>query len=577
MGNACTNTKKRDIIVPSRIIEINKKKNSIRSPGVRKTSNSLSSTLNKNNSPVRPNSKEKTQQQYSPDFIDDAMRSTWTLRSPQYKIDVKDLGIGQFFLEAEFQEITDKFSELDKKKALANNVKWDVILVNQRKKVSHPSQDDSLYNHTDLCLAEFAAVNPKKYQKMLKKGIPARYRWSVWKNHVEIDKFYERGLYERLKGLTSRWETDIIKDLHRTFPFEPYFYSNKYEQVGQKHLFNVLKAISLYLPTVGYAQSMNFLVAFLLIVNGGNELEAFWTFISLARDHRFLVLGLFEKGFPLLEFYTFIFYELLQAENPLLHDHIKQQQIPDLLWLFKWILTIFLYSFPQKHVVRIWDFIMVRGLFSVIQVAISIVKFLEKDMLNLDTFGIDQLFRHLKGEVQKPKSQSLQDHTPATSKSHRPINKKGTVIVNHTPSNSNVDNKSITNQQMDTSEMKYEFKEFDIEHILEYAEKVPLGLEKISHFASIYTSKTEKKLPDLYEKFFTQWHFIHDNSDKLAEFQNDLDYSFMKSELHINPSSALAPTLATSDRLLKTPRDVIVDMSGTVDEDTSVLKIINLI
>jgi len=571
MGNACTTTKKKDIIVPSRIIEINKKKHSVRSPGVRGTSNSLSSTLNnKNNSPARPPSKEKTKHT-SPDLIDEVMRNTWKLRTSQYKIDIKELGIGEFFLEAEFQEITDKFSELEKKKALANNVKWDVILVNQRKKVSHPSQDDSLYNHTDLCLAEFAAVNPKKYQKMLKKGIPARYRWSVWKNHVEIDKFYERGLYERLKGLSSRWEVDIIKDLHRTFPFEPYFYSNKYEQVGQKHLFNVLKAISLYLPTVGYAQSMNFLVAFLLIVNGGNELEAFWTFISLARDHRFLVMGLFERGFPLLEFYTFIFYEILQAEHPLLHDHIKQQNIPDLLWLFKWILTIFLYSFPQKHVVRIWDFIMVRGLFSVIQIAVSIVKFLEKDMLNLDTFGIDQLFKHLKGEVRKPQSQSLQENTPAISKRH--MNKQGTVIVNHNPSNSNVDNRTITNPQMDTSEMKYEFKEFDIEHILEYAEKVPLGLEKISHFASIYTSKTEKKLPDVYEKFFTQWHFIHENPDKLADFQTELDYVFMKSELHINPTTS--PTLGN---LLKTPREreVVVDMSGTVDEDVSVLKIINL-
>jgi len=119
---------------------------------------------------------------------------------------------------------------------------------------------------------------------------------------------------------------------------------------------------------------------------------------------------------------------------------------------------------------------MVRGLFSVIQIAVSIVKFLEKDMLNLDTFGIDQLFKHLKGEVRKPQSQSLQENTPAISKRH--MNKQGTVIVNHNPSNSNVDNRTITNPQMDTSEMKYEFKEFDIEHILEYAEKVPLGLEK---------------------------------------------------------------------------------------------------
>jgi hypothetical protein len=48
-----------------------------------------------------------------------------------------------------------------------------------------------------------------------------------------------------------------------------------------------LKAISLYFPGVGYTQGMNFIVAFLLIINGGNEEEAFWSFVFLGKNIHF--------------------------------------------------------------------------------------------------------------------------------------------------------------------------------------------------------------------------------------------------------------------------------------------------
>jgi hypothetical protein len=35
---------------------------------------------------------------------------------------------------------------------------------------------------------------------------------------------------------------------------------------------------------VGYTQGMNFIAGFILLLNGGNELDAFWFFVTLARD-----------------------------------------------------------------------------------------------------------------------------------------------------------------------------------------------------------------------------------------------------------------------------------------------------
>jgi hypothetical protein len=47
---------------------------------------------------------------------------------------------------------------------------------------------------------------------------------------------------------------------------------------------NVLKAFSLYNEKVGYCQSMNFVVGFIMMLAAGNELDTFWFFSSLLKS-----------------------------------------------------------------------------------------------------------------------------------------------------------------------------------------------------------------------------------------------------------------------------------------------------
>ena len=78
---------------------------------------------------------------------------------------------------------------------------------------------------------------------------------------------------------------------------------------------NVLRAYSVYNDKVGYCQSMNFVVGFIMLINGGNEKEAFWMFAALAhttkgsRDLRIFegLRGFYKKHFPLLQLYFYQF------------------------------------------------------------------------------------------------------------------------------------------------------------------------------------------------------------------------------------------------------------------------------
>lgn len=162
---------------------------------------------------------------------------------------------------------------------------------------------------------------------------------------------------------------DIMKDLDRTFPNHPFFNNDQFGNIGQKGLMNILQAFSVYNEKVGYCQSINFVVGFILLINGGNETEAFWLFAALTKtsnirtEHPKMegLRGFYKKHFPLLQQYFYQFDHIFQEELPELFRHFQDICIPNLLWLQKWFQSLFLYSFPLGLCVRIWDNLFVYG------------------------------------------------------------------------------------------------------------------------------------------------------------------------------------------------------------------------
>jgi len=552
MGNSCTLPARDKIALPSKVILVQHKELLVRrTQSVSGNNSSLKISTKIESSPLsilkekHPNSEAMTAVD-----IDEELRPNSVCRPLVIKYDICELGIGEYFLQNEFNETKSSAKVTRGKKSLSQNeVIWDRMVVQMRPKVLSTLKEGSLFTQVDMCLKEFAYDKPKVFSKLLKDGPPMRYRWSVWKYLLNPDRFYVRDLYERFKNLSSPHENQIRKDIHRTFPNEPYFASKKYDHVGQEQLFNTLKAVSLYFPNVGYVQGMNFLMGFLLLLNGGNELEAFWVFVTLVRDHKYFMMGFFEKEFPLLEFYLYIFYHTLEEELPLVHKHLKQQQLPDQLWVFKWFLSIFLYSLPEVQVVRIWDFIMDFGLFGVVQITIAILKIHEKEILELDTVGMDCFLRHLRGESFKKKNTQLSNKSNTSQNANQSIinsqcqftpKATGQHNISHNINLNNLDfeNVSICNE---TSDFHYNFKVVNIEQVLDVAEKIPLSLEKIVFLAEGYREATNKQLPEFYYKFLTRFDtfYGYDCLEKQTKFQDDVDFYIMKSELTDKPSDEI--------------------------------------
>ncbi|KAG2129828.1 rab-GTPase-TBC domain-containing protein [Suillus bovinus] len=266
----------------------------------------------------------------------------------------------------------------------------------------------------------FAASNPQKLAKAIEKGIPDALRGMMWQLMAASKDAELENTYLSLLKESSPHEKAITRDLGRldffwisiflTFPHHNFFTDG--QGIGQEHLFNVLKAYSLYDPQVGYCQGLPFVVAVLLL-NMPDE-EAFSLLVRLM--HSYDLRGHFLPEMPKLQLR--LFDRLIEELLPVLHVHFLRQGIKSSMFCSQWFLTLFSYRFPLEIVVRIYDNCLASGIEAIF--AFSIV-LLQKNEDELLTLKFDDILAFLKNNIfDRYKIESLEsseDHITGPDKS----------------------------------------------------------------------------------------------------------------------------------------------------------------
>jgi hypothetical protein len=96
--------------------------------------------------------------------------------------------------------------------------------------------------------------------------------------------------------------------------------------------------------------------------------------------------------------YTSMFKELFREQIPELSEHFENEGIPDQLWIQKWFMSFFLYSFPLGLCIRIWDNLLSYGTRFLFNVSLSILFLLKDQLLELDFEKINEFFTILKDD-----------------------------------------------------------------------------------------------------------------------------------------------------------------------------------
>ncbi|KAK7851133.1 evi5-like protein [Quercus suber] len=210
---------------------------------------------------------------------------------------------------------------------------------------------------------------PHVVKRRIRKGIPDCLRGLVWQliSGSRDLLLMNPGVYEDFVLMqqlviyeTSASELDIIRDISRTFPSHVFFQQR--HGPGQRSLYNVLKAYSVFDRDVGYVQ----------------------------------------VGLPLVQQYLFQFDQLVREYLPKLGEHFTQEMINPSMYASQWFITVFSYSFPFHLALRIWDVFLYEGVKIVFKVGLALLKYCHDDMINLPFEKLIHALRNFPEDAMDP-------------------------------------------------------------------------------------------------------------------------------------------------------------------------------
>ncbi|EMD63805.1 hypothetical protein GGP41_005566 [Bipolaris sorokiniana] len=211
-------------------------------------------------------------------------------------------------------------------------------------------------------LFEFETKDPKVISRTWK-GIPDRWRATAWYSFLAasanadadspteeelIVSFYE--LQEEGSADDVQIDVDVPRTINRHIMFRRRY------RGGQRLLFRVLHAMSLYLPETGYVQGMASLAATLLCYYEEDR-----AFVMLVRLWQLRGMErLYEAGFEgLME--ALDDFELNWLRGGDIAQKLTDLGITSTAYGTRWYLTLFNYSLPFPAQLRVWDVFMLLG------------------------------------------------------------------------------------------------------------------------------------------------------------------------------------------------------------------------
>lgn len=239
-------------------------------------------------------------------------------------------------------------------------------------------------------------------KRRIRKGIPDCLRGLVWQliSGSRDLLLLNPSVYEQLVIYeTSASELDIIRDISRTFPSHVFFQQR--HGPGQRSLYNVLKAYSVYDRDVGYVQGMGFLAGLLLLYM--SEEDAFWLLVALLKGAVHAPMeGLYLAGLPLVQQYLFQFEQLVKEHLPKLGQHFSEEMISPSMYASQWFITVFSYSFPFSLALRIWDVFLYEGVKIVFKVGLALLRFCHDDLIKLPFEKLIHALRNFPEDAMNP-------------------------------------------------------------------------------------------------------------------------------------------------------------------------------
>ncbi|CAN6610492.1 GTPase-activating protein GYP3 [Trichomonascus vanleenenianus] len=257
-------------------------------------------------------------------------------------------------------------------------------------------KESGLYNEDEDNPVRFPPKS-EKLKRYVRKGVPAEWRGNAWfwfvKGHEQISS--HPGLYDKLCKQTHQLknnDTELIeRDLQRTFPDNIYFRGTNHEDTPLiEALRRVLTCFAVYMPKIGYCQSLNFLAGMLLLFM--DEEKAFWMLVIitqryLPRVHEVNLEGVnIEQGVLMLcmkEALPHLWDKLAVNFDGEHYDNLLSKLPPITLFTGPWFMSAFIGILPVETMLRVWDGFFFEDSKILYRVSLTILKLCEPQIAHI--------------------------------------------------------------------------------------------------------------------------------------------------------------------------------------------------
>jgi TBC1 domain family member 10 len=205
-------------------------------------------------------------------------------------------------------------------------------------------------------------ANAPKLKARCRKGVPDELRATVWmklSGAHQLMRQHDTDCYRKLLDVKEApWEDSILLDVDRTFPRHAVYAEVGGE--GQRKLFRVLRAYSLFDPDLGYCQGLAFVVGFLCTYL--LEEDCFWLLVAIMhRDRKYALTTLYAEGMPQIRIALSTLDVLLEKVCPRLSRCLGKLGIASHMYATSWFMSLFTSNLPFSLTVRIWDMFLCEG------------------------------------------------------------------------------------------------------------------------------------------------------------------------------------------------------------------------
>lgn len=228
-------------------------------------------------------------------------------------------------------------------------------------------------------------------------GFPDKKRFQCWcviRNSTRSMQKLEERYWDLLsvcieRKADSKAIQTILRDVHRTFPEDPFFAATK--SVGHQMLQELLSVYSFQDSEVGYTQGMNYLAGFMLMNSNGRLEKCFGLMVCMMYeyDQRWMFL----PGLPHLTMFLWEFNHFMDMYLRKLHLHMQSHRLDPNMYVVEWFITLFTYVLPKETVKRVWDLYFLESWKTVFMIGLALLKRSQNVLLTLDFEG---MLRYLK-------------------------------------------------------------------------------------------------------------------------------------------------------------------------------------